>query len=416
MPRDKDLDEEEDAELLKIRMNRRRALSTSAKIGVAAGVAAVVAGVGGYFGGVASAPAAAPTTITRTIEKTAERTVTETVSPSVVTRTETTATTQTITITPTAGPPKYKFAYLWHIMGWPGFIEAVAGSKRAAELYNVEISWNGPIEYDVIKMREIGLSLVERADLDAILGSNPEPPLDEVGWKAREKGKVYVSWNTENEDIPLDARPGMGFTGMTPFEQSGYRVLKAMFKIASEQGILKKGDKGMIFNEAPQHFALIRLQRGQEEAAKEIGLPYDLISGAGFDQAKNEALMESYQTGHPDSKWWANASGGSIGFMGDVADRLGLKGKIAICGFDVHLPVLEGIKRGSVTCTLSQQYFWEGYEPLLQAWQYLENKGMVYPNRVNTGTLIVSSENVDAAMEYMEGINKEVRESGLISI
>lgn len=65
------------------RVSRREALSTAAKIGLAAGIGVVVGAIGGYLGGSAYAPAKTITetkTITRTQERTVERTIEKTVT------------------------------------------------------------------------------------------------------------------------------------------------------------------------------------------------------------------------------------------------------------------------------------------------------------------------------------------------
>jgi len=79
--------------ILSKKISRRRALSTAAKVGIAAGVGVVVGVAGGFLAGSSMVPA---TTITSTVEKTVTSKIKET-----VTATKTTTVTTAVTATPT---------------------------------------------------------------------------------------------------------------------------------------------------------------------------------------------------------------------------------------------------------------------------------------------------------------------------
>ena len=85
------------------KISRRKALSTAAKVGIAAVVAGVVAGVGGYFAGTTAAPAK---TVEKTVTATSvrEKTITKTVGAATVTKTLERTKTVTKTVTATATP------------------------------------------------------------------------------------------------------------------------------------------------------------------------------------------------------------------------------------------------------------------------------------------------------------------------
>ncbi|MCD6536424.1 MAG: extracellular solute-binding protein [Thaumarchaeota archaeon] len=68
--------------LLNERISRRKALSTGAKVGLAAGVGIIIGAVGGYFGGISTVkPSVSTTTVTQ--YSTVTKTVTQSVSPTV---------------------------------------------------------------------------------------------------------------------------------------------------------------------------------------------------------------------------------------------------------------------------------------------------------------------------------------------
>jgi ABC-type glycerol-3-phosphate transport system substrate-binding protein len=106
------------------KVSRREALSTGAKIGLAAGLGLVVGAVGGYFGG----------TLTRPTTPTV-KTVTETVTaPTTITSTITKTVTIERTITPTTAvvPPGV------HITDWGAFPDYLKGTKIAAAVQLID--------------------------------------------------------------------------------------------------------------------------------------------------------------------------------------------------------------------------------------------------------------------------------------
>lgn len=91
------VEEKDNLDLFWVKMNRRRALSTAGKAGVAAVVAAIVAGAGGYFVGGGG--------VEKTVTVTgAEKTVTKTVEKTVTSIAETTATSATTVTSEVTAP------------------------------------------------------------------------------------------------------------------------------------------------------------------------------------------------------------------------------------------------------------------------------------------------------------------------
>ncbi|MCD6536345.1 MAG: extracellular solute-binding protein [Thaumarchaeota archaeon] len=104
--------EEQKNPLTKKKITRRKALSTAAKVGIAAGVGVVVGAIGGYLGGSAAVPPPKTTTVFKTVTKTVTSTtgaatVTKTVTETATsTATATVTATTTATASPTAWKPK----------------------------------------------------------------------------------------------------------------------------------------------------------------------------------------------------------------------------------------------------------------------------------------------------------------------
>jgi len=111
-------------DILKKKLSRRKALSTTAKIGITAVVTGIIGGVAGYYAGLSAAPPA------KTVEKTVERTVTVTASPTVT--------------TPPAKPRIVRFAHYWdpaepHLKATLEWAKPIV--KKFEEDYNAKVVW-----------------------------------------------------------------------------------------------------------------------------------------------------------------------------------------------------------------------------------------------------------------------------------
>ncbi|MEM4311622.1 MAG: ABC transporter substrate-binding protein [Nitrososphaerales archaeon] len=225
-PKPKKISKEAFPEILKERMSRREALSTGAKIGIAAAIAAIVAGVGGYFGGVSTAPTRVATqtitqpaqtitqeaqTITQTVIKT-ETLAAQTVTQTITQPAQTITVTQIITGTP-AKVPVPSEPLRFGVMGFQtgSFAPASIAGMNAARIWadwvnqaggilgrKVELIFEdetGPV--DVRKERFTKLTVEKK--VDAIIGTTATSTGLAFGPLAEQLQQIWISWDATTQ-------------------------------------------------------------------------------------------------------------------------------------------------------------------------------------------------------------------------
>lgn len=171
-------------------------------------------------------------------------------------------------------------------------------------------------------------------------------------------------------------------------------------KIGGERIVEITGGEGKV--------ALITGVPGQQtHRDRNAGFKEALKSGAGIElvaeqPANSESalamtVMENILQSHPDLEavFCTNALM-ALGAM-EAADAKGKLDQVKIVAFDTQTDVLNAIKEGKIDSLVAQNPYNMGYEAVKNAAKYL-NKEEV-PNRVDTGTALVTKEKVD---EYLK--------------
>jgi len=155
--------------VLKQKITRREALSTTAKLGIAVGVTAIVAGIGGYLTGSLTIP---PKTVEKTI------TVTKTIT---TTRAETTISTATTTAPPTAKLPSGKIIMPLHKPPWlPGLQTLISMYEKRNPNAKIELDLMG--DFATLRDKELSVCKEQLAVWDVLLMPFQMAPC--IIWKA----------------------------------------------------------------------------------------------------------------------------------------------------------------------------------------------------------------------------------------
>lgn len=189
---------------VKKKISRRKALSTAAKVGIAAGIGVVVGAVGGYLGGAAAAPTITKTetvtkgaaTVTSTVTKTVTKTVTVTSSAAPTTVTVTPTPTTTATVTGTAGKAPL---VLWHL--WTEGTAQLDWLRTYVEKFNAE----NPRTY--IKPVYVENEIFKRQIVTSMAAGNPPDIFHNWGgwmylFRFAKEGKVVDLTPYMNEESP----------------------------------------------------------------------------------------------------------------------------------------------------------------------------------------------------------------------
>lgn len=270
------------------------------------------------------------------------------------------------------------------------FIPVVNGAKEAAEMFGVDLD----IQYgdsDPVKQN----NLIETAianKVDGIAVSIPDDDaFDETVCKAMKEGIAVVAFNVDDSK-GAEGNCRMAFMGQN-FVETGYLIAKRMIQ---EHG-LKQGDHVFTPVEAPEAvYARLRYE-GVKKALDEIGATSEMV-GTGFNLADAQTKEVQYLLGHPETK--AIIGLGSVPLTVAPKAIEEAKMNIPLGGFDLTMEIIDGIKQGTITATVDQQPYSQGFYAVAQLALYF--KYGLYPSDMDTGGLgLVDKTNVDKVVQFV---------------
>ncbi len=187
-------------------------------------------------------------------------------------------------------------------------------------------------------------------------------------------------------DVPWP--PKLGFIGIDNRlggRQAGAYVVSAIGshgKVAVIGGI-----PGVATHEA-------RITGFREEIAKAPGVECVAVQSAHSERTAAMAVMENLLILHPDLRAvFATSDQMALGAMEAIAARR-LRGRIVLVGFDAGREALQAVQSGEMSAVIAQHPERIGWETVSEAIQAA--RGNRIPARVDTGTTVVTHDNVAA--------------------
>jgi ABC-type sugar transport system substrate-binding protein len=162
---------------------------------------------------------------------------------------------------------------------------------------------------------------------------------------------------------------------------------------------LQKGDKVAIIRGALGDTTHNARQKGAEDAMKAAGLNIVAIQPADSDRAKGQSVMENILTANPDLKAVFCTNDEMALGASNAAKQAGKK--VQIIGFDANPDALTAIKAGDLTGSVAQfpkNIGKLGVENALKV-----AKGETIEKRIDTGTELVTKDNLDKFMAPSTG-------------
>lgn len=208
--------------------------------------------------------------------------------------------------------------------------------------------------------------------------------------KAIKAGIKVVSFNVDHSKGAA-GNCRMAFMGQN-FPETGYLIGKRMIQ---DHGI-KSGDLVMTPVEFPEATYASQRFAGVKKALDEVGATAEQI-GTGGNIAEAQTKMVQYLLGHPETKAIISLGGTTTTAAPKAIEEA--KMKIAIGGFDLTADVVTGIENGTITATVDQQPYSQGFYAVTQL--ALSIKYGLYPSDMNTGGIgLVDKTNVSKVKEY----------------
>jgi simple sugar transport system substrate-binding protein len=265
----------------------------------------------------------------------------------------------------------------------PFFAPVVKGAKDAAAAYglNLQIQYsnsdvatqNNQIQTAVAGGTE-GLAVSIASD-DAFTKSLCD---------AKAKNIPIVAFNVTASGGPvLDCV--LSFVGQD-FVAAGELIAQRMI----DDGKVQRGDTVFCPVEDPSAVYAIQRAEGANRALAKVGAKCDLV-GTGFDLAKAQTTAQQYLIGRRSTKAILGLGLVPLQVAPAAAKQAGVE--VAIGGFDLSPEISAAIKAGSITATVEQQPYLQGYFAVEQLAMNL--KYGLTPSDIDTGNALVDKSNIE---------------------
>jgi ribose transport system substrate-binding protein len=270
-------------------------------------------------------------------------------------------------------------------------VPAKVGAEKAAQELGVDVIWAGPVQTDAAKQVEVVEGLIQRG-VDAIAISAIDPnALKSVIDQAVNAGIKVITWDS---DSPQSKR---AFYYGTDNYKGGYQAGKLLAKYMGNKGTVA------ILTGVPGSLNLEERIRGFKDAIKGTQMVVKTVLPCDDDVNKAVEVVESYTRANPDLGGWFFVGGWpliapkeALGFLEDF------KGKIV--SFDTLPSELDFVKAGVVDGLIGQRFYAMGYDGVKFLVDMIRN-GKTFSQKVmDSGVDIVTKENVDEYMKFMESM------------
>jgi simple sugar transport system substrate-binding protein len=264
------------------------------------------------------------------------------------------------------------------------FVPVVQGAKDAAAQFGVDLDVQYSDGDPVKQNNQIETAIANK--VDGIAVSIPDDNAFSANLcKAANAGIGVVSFNVDSSKGAAGGTCRMAFMGQN-FVDTGYLIAQRMIK---DHGI-KSGDLVLAPVEAPEAVYAIQRFAGVKKAMDEIGAKVEEL-GTGFNLADAQTKEVQYLLGHPDTK--AIIGLGSVPLTVAPKAIQEAKVNIPLGGFDLTSDIIAGIENGTITATVDQQPYSQGFYAVAQLALYF--KYGLYPSDMATGGLgLVDKTNV----------------------
>ena len=276
---------------------------------------------------------------------------------------------------------KYKFTLVNHVTTNTFFTPTQNGAADACKLLGCSYQWTGSQTSNVSEMvsafnaalaggsNGIGIALIDPHAFNAPVA------------KALGQNVPVVSYNADEPNTRLS------YIGQDLFlagQEMGQHIL----------GLGVKGDVALFIATPGSANIQPRINGALEVLKKASGItPHVITSGAAVPAELT--AVQSYVTGHPNTKGLFAVDGGTTQSIAQVIRKNNLRSKgVKGGGFDLT-PITETLMQaGDLDFTIDQQPYLQGFLPIVQLYLYNASKGLTGPADVNTGLKFVTKSTI----------------------
>jgi simple sugar transport system substrate-binding protein len=261
------------------------------------------------------------------------------------------------------------------------------GVDRAAEDMGVEVRYNAPETFDMVKMGQL-IDAAVATEPDGLAVSVPDADaLQEPIQKAVDAGIPVVTLNSGSDDYKdLGALTHVGQTELIAGRGAGERL--------AGEGV----DNAICVNQEVGNAALDQRCQGFEEG---LGGQVEVVSVNLNDPTDAENKIRTAVDQNPDVNGMLTLGPTGAEPALNALEASGKLQDITLATFDLSPAVLKGVRDGDVVFAVDQQQYLQGYLPVVYLTQYAEN-GTIPASEVLTGPAFVTEENAQQVIKLSE--------------
>jgi simple sugar transport system substrate-binding protein len=287
-----------------------------------------------------------------------------------------------------ASHPKYKFVMICHVTTNGFFTATIYGIQDACAITGCSYQWTGSqnsITNEMVsafnsaiagKASGIGCCLINNTAFNG--------PTD----TALNKGIPVIAFNADVSTGAGTVNHRMAYVGqnnLTAGAAVGQQVLNT--------GI-GKGDLVAGIIATPGTLNIQPRIDGAKPVLEKAGVHFVEVGTSATEGSPEYNKIASWYAGHKDCKFMFGVDSGDSNAIAQFIHTNNLKGKMGGSGWDVGLPVVQGIDAGNLTFTIDQQAYLQGFDTIMQLFLYNVSGGLMKPTNTDTGLGIVVKSNV----------------------
>jgi len=272
------------------------------------------------------------------------------------------------------------------------------GAKEAAEAFGVELKSQFSAWAPETMINQFKDAVAAKPNCIEIMGHPGGTAFHDIVKAAVDQGIIVTVGNSPMSDLQTEFGPkGMGYAGVDLY-QGGVITAKAMLA----QG-LKAGDEAMVYDPFSQA-ERSQSGKGLADTLEKAGLKVDRLDisqEVNSDTTLAVPLLVAYIQSHPNLKAIGTQHGSITGEMDEVLKKAGKKpGEIIVGGIDLAPATIAGLKDGSISATLDQLLYLQGFLPVMQC--VLTAKYKMPGISINTGAGTVTPKTIDALVGLID--------------
>jgi len=281
-----------------------------------------------------------------------------------------------------ASHPAYKFTFVNHVTTNPFFTATQYGMQDAARILGIPTpQWAGSQVSAVSDMvNAIDVAIAGKVNGIATTLIDPtafNKPVD----RALDIGIPVIAYNA---DEPGNSR--LCYVGQSNLTAG---AAAAELIVAT----LKPGDLiGMVIATPGTGNIQPRIN-GALPIFTKAGMKTEVVAGGALVPAEITAV-QAWWEGHKDVKFMYSVDNGDSEAVADCITKNHLKGTVGGSGWDVSLPVLDGVKSGALMFSIDQQAYLQGFVPVIQLFLYNISAGLMKPCDTDSGLGFINKANV----------------------